>query len=125
MITGRLPSPQLAVEAQPVFELPRRQEVLAHEFPPRDAHLVGPRGIAQEVGRALRRGLDVVDEIAFDAVFVLERDPAAASTDDRPPLPEPFADGETEALAERLLHDDVGEALERVDLHVADLLNVR
>ena len=73
----------------------------------------------------LRRGLDVVDEEAVHAVFDLQRDAAAPAADDRPALPQSLAHGEPEAFAQRLLHHDVGRALERVDLHVADLLDVR
>ena len=72
-----------------------------------------------------RRLFDAVDEIAVLAVDDLHGDPAAASAYDRPALPEPFAHGQPESFAQRLLHHDVGGALERVDLHGTDLLDVR
>ena len=62
--------------------------------------------------------LDRVDEVAVLAVADLQHDAAGAAADDRPALPEPLAHGEAEALAQRLLDHDVGDALERVDLHV-------
>ena len=85
------------------------------------------RGRVRAAGRRVRCAavLDGVDEVAVHAVVDLERDAAAAPADDRPALPQPFADGEPEALAQRLLDHDVGRALERVDLHAADLLDVR
>ena len=61
--------------------------------------------------------LDRVDEVAVLAVADLEHDAAGAAADHRPALPQPLAHGEAEALAQRLLHHDVGDALERVDLH--------
>ena len=69
--------------------------------------------------------LDRVDEVAVEAVADLQLDAAGAAADDRPALPQPFAHGEAEALAQRLLQDHVGDALERVDLHRADLVEVR
>ena len=42
-------------------------------------------------------------------------DPAHAARDDRPRLPHRLGDGQPEALGQRLLHDDVGAGLERVD----------
>ena len=56
------PSPQLAVQAQPVLELAGREEVATHELRARGAHLGRAFGRAQQVGGALGRGLDVVDE---------------------------------------------------------------
>src|SRR5262249_58761781 len=68
---------------------------------------------------------DGVDEVAIESVTHLQHDATGASAHDRPTLPEPLAHREPEALPDRLLDHDVGDALERVDLHVADLMEVR
>ena len=82
-------------------------------------------GIGQQLDRALRALVDRVDEVAVLAVADLQHDAAGPPADDRPALPETLGHGEAEALAQRLLDHDVGGPLERVDLHVADLLDVR
>ena len=82
-------------------------------------------GLREQLDGARRRLFDRVDEVAVLAVVDLHRDAAAAPADHRPALPQSFADGEPESFAQRLLHHDVGGALERVDLHRADLLDVR
>ena len=83
-------------------------------------------GSASSSMRALRALLDGVDEVA-----VVRRrricsvmPPARPPTTGRP-FQSAFAHREAEALAQRLLQHDVGGALERVDLHRADLLDVR
>src|SRR4029079_13011121 len=72
-----------------------------------------------------RRLLDAVDEIAVLSVDDLHSDPAAPSAHNRTALPEPFAHCQSEPFAQRLLDNDVGGALKRVDLHGTDLLDVR
>ena len=89
------------------------------------AERVGADRIGEQVDGALRALLDGVDEVAVVAVADLQLDAAGPSADHRPALPEPFAHGEAEALADRLLHHHVGDALERVDLHRTDLVEVR
>src|SRR3989304_1272522 len=51
--------------------------------------------------------------------------PAGGAADDRPLLPERLGNDEAEAFADGLLDDDLGRALERVDLQVADTVEVR
>src|SRR5437764_12446407 len=104
-------------ETQPVFELARRQEVPAHVIAARFAHRLCLGRVAQEIGRALRRFLDAVDEVAVLAVVDLHGDAAAASAYNGPTLPECLADGQPEAFAQRLLHHDVGGALKSVNLN--------
>ena len=82
-------------------------------------------GLREQLGGAGGRVFDGVDEVAVLAVANLHRDPAAAPADHRPALPQCLAHGEPESFAQRLLHHDVGGTLERVDLHRADLLDVR
>ena len=65
-----------------------RQEVLAHVLAALRAHRVGADGVGEQVDDALRARLDVVDEVAVEAVADLELDAAGAAADDRPALPE-------------------------------------
>ena len=65
-----------------------------------------------------------VDEEAGDAVVDLQGDPADVAADHRPALPLGLGDGEPEALADRLLHADVGLGLKGVDLDRADVVEV-
>src|SRR5205823_12182853 len=70
-ITRRLPSLQLAVQPEPVLELAGRQELPPYDLPARGSHLGRALGRAQQVGGPLRRGLDVVDQVAVHSVFDL------------------------------------------------------
>ncbi len=64
--------------------------------------------------------VDGVDEVAAFAVLELEGDAAGASGDHGCPFPERFGDDEPESLTDGFLDHDLGEALEGVDLDVAD-----
>src|SRR5438128_419388 len=72
---------QIVEQPQPVLELACREVVAPHHAPADFAHLVGPGGVAQEIGRTGGRVLDGVDEIAVLAVVDLHRDAAAAPAD--------------------------------------------
>ena len=89
------------------------------------AHRVGAHRIGEQIDRASSARVDRIDEVAVEAVADLEHDAAGAAAHDGSALPERLAHGQAEALPNRLLDGDVGDALERVDLHVADLMEVR
>src|SRR3984893_8509298 len=116
---------ELREEPEPILPLACGDEVLADVLASVGAHHVGARGVGEQLNRPLRAFLHRVDEVAVETVANLERDDAGAAADPRPTLPEALAHGEPESFSDRFLHDDVGGALERVDLHVADLLDVR
>ena len=66
------------------------------------------------------RLVDAIHEQSANAVGHLQRDTAHVPGDHRRALPRRFGDYQPEALPGRLLDDDIREALEGVDLDVAD-----
>src|SRR5713101_3164713 len=112
-------------QGQPVAQLTRGEEVGAHVLAALLAERVGAHGISEEIHRALRTLLDGVDEIAVESVADLQLDAAGPTSHDGATLPERFAHGQAEPFAQRLLQHDVGNALERIDLHRTDLVQIR
>jgi hypothetical protein len=81
--------------------------------------------VREQVDERVCRRVGRVHEDASGAVGHLQRDAAGASCDHGRPLPQRLRDDQAEPLADRLLHDDRRQALERVHLDVPDARQVR
>lgn len=81
----------------------------SHPLPTKRAELGRLRPVLEELGDCLTALLDRVDEHAARAIGHLERNTACPAGDDRGRLPHRLGYDETEALANRLLHHDVGK----------------
>src|SRR3954451_21090780 len=113
---------QFAEDAQVVAQVPRGQEVLADMLLAAAPEGLPEGGVTEDVEGAGGAGLHVTDQIPGDAVLDLQGDTANVTADERPRLPQRLADREPEALARRLLDDDVGVRLEGVDLDRPDVV---
>ena len=100
---GAPPFERRGDDLQVVAQVARHEEVLAHVLLAAAPERLAERGVLEDVERALGALLDVVDEVAGDAVLHLQRDAADVAADERPALPDRLADRQAEALARRLL----------------------
>src|SRR2546422_1848414 len=123
--TLRVEAEQTIEEDEPVAEQPRRQEVPAHVLLAAQRTLPRRLRLSQDLDARGRARLRRVDEPAGLAVDDLHPNPADVAGDSRPSLPQPFAHGQPEAFANRLLDDGAGVHLERVHLDRADVVQVR
>src|SRR5688572_4759706 len=106
---------EVVEQPEPVLNFARRAEVLTYVFASGGAHLVGACRIVKEFEGPRGCTFDAVNEVAGFTLENLQSDAAAASADNRPTFPQALTDCEPEALPNRLLHHDIGRALERVD----------
>src|SRR6266511_3875744 len=116
---------EIRQQPEPVRELPGREEVRSDVLLALRAHRVGANRVGEQVDHPRCTLLDRVDEIAVEPIAYLELDAAGAPADDGTCLPESLADRQPEPFTDRLLHHDRRDALERVDLHRPDLVQVR
>ena len=126
LTSGELPGSdrQRVEQRQPVAQQARAEEMLAGVLLAAAAEALAQLGIGEHLGAAQRALLAGVDQEPGLAVLDLERNAADVAGDRRASLPECLGDGQAEALADRLLQDDVGLRLEGVDLDRSDVVEV-
>src|SRR3954447_17840884 len=122
--TTALHPQQVAEDPQVIAQVARREEVGAHVLLAAAAEGLAQGGVAKDVERSGGTGINTVDEIPGDPVLDLERYPADVAADELTSLPDRLGHRQAEALARRLLDDDVRLRLERVDLDRADVVEV-
>ena len=115
---------QIGEEPQVVAQQARREELAADLLLAEQRHMPVLLGVGHDLQAALGALGGRADQVPGHAVLDLQRDAADVAADDRPALPEALGHGEPEPLARGLLQDHVGVALERVDLHRADVVEV-
>src|SRR5436309_5561732 len=97
----------------------RQEKVLTHEPLALFSHRRPDLRPAQQVAGPERRALDGPDPEPRVLVHHLEHDPARLPADHRLLLPERFGHGETESFPERFLKNEIGAALQSVDLSMS------
>src|SRR5205809_1506056 len=101
-------------------QVPRDQEVTADPLPPRPAHRLPLRGIAEQLHGPVGAILDAGHEVAMTTVLDLEPNPGDVATDHGDALPEGLAHDQPEPFAERFRDRHVRLPLEDVHLEGAD-----
>src|SRR5205823_14388618 len=111
-------------EHEPVPQQARREEVAADVLLPLQRARPSLAGVTEDLDAGLRAPVRRVDEPAGLAVRHLHDDPADATRDERPALPERLRHRQPEPLLDRLLDHNRRMDLERVDLDCADVVHV-
>ena len=119
-VSRRLCAEHRGVEPELVGDEAGEQEPLSHQSTAGFAELAAPIRVFEEFESTCGAFFDGVDEESAPLVLELEGNASGAARRRRGSLPERFRDHQPEALAERFLDHDLGDALESVDLDVAD-----
>src|SRR5829696_1069632 len=112
-------------EREPVAQKPRRQEMLTHVLLAPNPTVPCLCGVAEDLQARGVAILDGLHEPAGLAVLNLARNPAGTPRNRRPALPQAFRHRQAETLPDRLLQHCRRVHLEGVDLHRADVVQVR
>src|SRR5207302_8647121 len=94
-------------------------------FPARPPHFPTADRYLQELDRPSSRVRHRGHEEPVLTIFNLNAHSPHVSSDDRDPLPEGFADNESESLSERLREGHIGFALKHIHLERSDATQVR
>src|SRR3954447_5465739 len=115
---------QVGEDPQPVEQQTRGEEPLPRPLLSGAAEPASQLRVLKDLDGVLRGLVGRGDQVSVLPVDDLQRDAPHVAADRRAPLPERLGDRQSEALADRLLHDHVGLRLEGVHLDRADVVEV-